>query len=457
MGRRNVYGNDWSENGWPMVDDKSCQWVTVPGTDVNLQIQTGIPLTLLRAFAADFHARIEPLRNRDSACFTWTNSVGTSNHLSGTAMDLNWDSHPFRVENAGFDPAKLARLRDLLKFYEYRGIKLIWWGNDWQSPKDAMHFQVGYDTFNHQDICNEFIARFIRADGFSTYQRGNAPMADDPALILSQATGLSLQKATEILPALRAGLIAAECTNTNRIAMYLAQVGHESVSFQYTEEIAKNGRYAPYIGRTWIQITWDYNYRAFSEWCFERGLVTTPDYFVRNYRELADLKWAGIGAAWYWTEARGTRINEAADRRDLYTVTQLINGGQNGAADRAARYERALSIGDRLLALVQNNIEQDEFEALMADNTLYPSKSPYRDDNVAFLTLREALRNMDGNADREQVETAAIRGHVPSITRVAKLARGEGPGAENPEDVVRAQNVIRIIQANIAAQTGATK
>lgn len=32
MSLRTVYGNDTSENGWPMVDTGSCQWVTVPGT-----------------------------------------------------------------------------------------------------------------------------------------------------------------------------------------------------------------------------------------------------------------------------------------------------------------------------------------------------------------------------------------------------------------------------------------
>jgi hypothetical protein len=92
MGGRVVYGNSSSSNGWPMVDEGSCTWTTVPGTDVSLEIQNGQPLAILRAFAADFNAYVEPLRDADSACWTATNSVGDSNHLSGTAMDLNWDS-----------------------------------------------------------------------------------------------------------------------------------------------------------------------------------------------------------------------------------------------------------------------------------------------------------------------------------------------------------------------------
>ncbi|MGC7276887.1 hypothetical protein RA984_20460, partial [Mycobacteroides abscessus subsp. massiliense] len=91
---RVVYGNSFSSNGWPMVNGDECTWVTVPGTSVSLQIQNGQPLAILRAFAADFNAYVEPLRDPDSACWTPTNSVSTSNHLSGTAMDLNWESHP---------------------------------------------------------------------------------------------------------------------------------------------------------------------------------------------------------------------------------------------------------------------------------------------------------------------------------------------------------------------------
>ncbi|QAY06153.1 lysin A [Mycobacterium phage Cueylyss] len=360
---RVVYGLTHSSNGWPMLNSDECEWTKIPGTSVTLQIAKGQPLAILRAFAADFHAYVEPLRDADSACWTPTNSVPSSNHLSGTAMDLNWNTHPFQVPDAGFDAAKKARVKELLDFYE----GLVFWGNDWSSPKDAMHFQLAslrnggtFDTYGNPKTA-DFIARKIRADGYSTFRRGSAPASAAP--ILAAATGLSEARAAEILPAVRSGLRESECTNVNRIAMWLAQIGHESGSFQYTEEIAKNGRYAPYIGRTWIQITWDYNYRSFSQWAYAFGMVPTPDYFVVNYRELADLKWAGIGPAWYWTVARPD-INELSDRRDLNTVTRRINGGTNGLADRQARYNRALAQGDALLQLLH---EEDDFLSALTD------------------------------------------------------------------------------------------
>ncbi|ASR77115.1 endolysin [Mycobacterium phage MyraDee] len=455
MGRRNVYGNDWSENGWPMVDQASCQWITVPGTNVRLEIQTGWPLAILRAFAADYHAYIEPLRDADSACWTRENSVGNSNHLSGTGMDLNWngeDGKTFRYnisEARAYPGDKARRVRELLDFYE----GFVFCGGFW-SNRDWMHFQMGGNTYG-QARTQAFIDRKIRADGFSTFRRGNAPV-NVAADVLARATGLNLARATEILPAVMAGLVASDCTNPNRIAMWLAQVGHESASFQYTEEIAKNGRYAPYIGRTWIQITWDYNYRAFSKWCFDRGLVPTPDYFVPNYRELADLKWAGLGAAWYWTVAR-TDINALSDRQDLITVTQRINGGQNGIEDRRNRYNRARALGDQLLELITPQEELDEWDALMADPKRYASRSMYRSDDVENLSAIDLLRNIDAMKYDEKIEEDAYKGDPAAIAIVAQLAQGKGPCGKFPDAVARAQFVIRRLQSLLATQNGPNK
>lgn len=178
MARRTVYGNEWSSNGWPMVDEGSCTWVSVPGCNppVSLQIQNGQPLALLRAFVADYNAEVEPVRDADTACWTPGNSVGDSNHLSGTAVDVNWNSHPFQVADAGFDAAKKAKVRELLNWYE----GMVFWGNDWSNPKDAMHFQLAslanggnINTYGNRAV-DDFIARKIRADGFST-RRGAAP------------------------------------------------------------------------------------------------------------------------------------------------------------------------------------------------------------------------------------------------------------------------------------------
>ncbi len=162
-----------SEDGWEPfpATQAQCVWITVPGTTVNLELLQGQPATIMGAYAADYNAFIEPLRDPDSAGWTPTNSVPTSNHLNGTAMDLNWNSHPFQQSYAGYTPDMIATMRDMLAFYE----DTMYWGQDWNGdPFDCMHHQMGYNTYQNPHT-QDFINRKIRADGFSTYRRGSTP------------------------------------------------------------------------------------------------------------------------------------------------------------------------------------------------------------------------------------------------------------------------------------------
>lgn len=436
---RVVYGNSFSENGWPMVNSEECTWVTVPGTSVSLQIQNGQPLAILRAFAADFNAYVEPLRDPDSACWTPTNSVSTSNHLSGTAMDLNWESHPFQVANAGFSAAQIATIKEIQAFYE----GTVFWGNDWSDPKDAMHFQLAslanggeINTYQNPHTA-DFIARKIRADGFSTFRRSNKPNGGAP--ILAAATGLSEARSAEILPAVSDGLKASQCTNINRIAMWLAQVGHESAGFNATEEYASGAAYegradlgntqpgdgVRFKGRSWIQITGRNNYAAFSRWCSGKGLVLSPTEFVDNPNRLAELRWAGIGAAWYWTVARSD-INTLSDRQDLETVTRRINGGTNGLADRRDRYNRALLQGEALLQLLATSEPLDPIEELLMSDLQVESLSIYATPGEPLIPIVRMVQAIDAAEHRKLVEDWARTGDADALSRIARTAAGQG-------------------------------
>jgi predicted chitinase len=354
-----------TEDGWepsPRIEPDSplLVWKQVPGTDVNLQVRNDDAGTVMLAYAADYHANVELLRDPDSACYTPTNSVSTSNHLNATAMDLNWNSHPFQVRGT-FTAVQMAALRDLLAYYD----GVIFWAGDWDSPIDEMHHQMDYGSASLN--LGQWIKDHIRPDGFSHYKRDVAaptpqptptPVPDakaDAVKVLYDAVPeIDEERAAQLVDQIMRGLALSECNNVKRIAMWLAQIGYESGGFVYTEEIAKNGRYAPYIGRTWIQITWQSNYHDFGQWCAGKGLVDDPNFFVNNYAALADPKWAAIGPAWYWTVQR-PQINSMCDNGDLVGVTQAINGGTNGlsgvANSRTDRWNQALGLGDRLLAL----------------------------------------------------------------------------------------------------------
>lgn len=456
---RVVYGNSFSSNGWPMVNGDECTWVTVPGTSVSLQIQNGQPLAILRAFAADFNAYVEPLRDPDSACWTPTNSVSTSNHLSGTAMDLNWESHPFQVANAGFSAAQIATIKEIQAFYE----GTVFWGNDWSDPKDAMHFQLAslanggeINTYQNPHTA-DFIARKIRADGFSTFRRSNKPNGGAP--ILAAATGLSEARSAEILPAVSDGLKASQCTNVNRIAMWLAQVGHESAGFNATEEYASGTAYegradlgntqpgdgVRFKGRSWIQITGRNNYAAFSRWCSGKGLVLSPTEFVDNPKRLAELRWAGIGAAWYWTVARPD-INALSDRQDLETVTRRINGGTNGLADRRDRYNRALLQGDALLQLLATSEPLDPIEELLMSDLQVESLSIYATPGEPLIPIVRMVQAIDAAEHRKLVEDWARTGDADALSRIARTAAGQGK-FRDPATVAHAKAVLADIEA----------
>jgi predicted chitinase len=485
MGVRVVNGNTSTEDGWPLVDQAGCTWITIPGCNpsVTVQSQTGIPATLGRMWIADLNAFIEKVRDADTGSWTEGNSVlgqpgrnNGSNHLGGTAWDVDWNDHPMGPAYAGYSQDQIDEIRRMREFYKLPdGTYLIWWAEDWTTPKDSMHFQMGYGTFERQAAINDWIAKHARADGFSTYRRGNAPAdTDSGALdVLCRATGITADKAKQILPTLRAGLVDSQCTSAKRIAMWLGQVGEESGSFVYTEEIAKNGRYAPYIGRTWIQITWQSNYAAFSQWCYGKGLIQSPTFFVDNPVSLADLQWAGIGPAWYWTVQR-PQINSLCDKGDILGVTKAINGGTNGLSDRTQRYNRALALGDQLLALINDieneddmaNVPQDQWDRVFRELTQrLPSRSPlrYLDQTQHYQdglvdTMAGFELNIDGMTHVQYCIDLAKYNHPPTMALLNELAGGDpAQYPDRADDIKLAQAILnKVATDKVTKATGIT-
>ncbi|WP_204127572.1 glycoside hydrolase family 19 protein [Pseudomonas ogarae] len=156
-------------------------------------------------------------------------------------------------------------------------------------------------------------------------------------------------------PVLNTAMGRYQIIGPKRVAAFLAQVGHESGQLRYLRELGNDaylskydtGRLAARLGNTpevdgdgqkfrgrgLIQITGRANYRACGE-ALGLDLVAEPVLLERP-------QWAAHSAAWFWS-SRG--LNPLADSGDFDTITQRINGGQNGAADRRALYERALQV-----------------------------------------------------------------------------------------------------------------
>lgn len=118
--------------------------------------------------------------------------------------------------------------------------------------------------------------------------------------------------------------LSATTANPVAAAVWLATLTQESASFRTTTEYGTGQSYAPYVGRTFEQITWKENYAAFGAWCVDQGLIATDSYFADKPALLGEMQWAWLGGLWYF-EARN--LWGYAGRGDFQTVQNAVNRG----------------------------------------------------------------------------------------------------------------------------------
>lgn len=194
-----------------------------------------------------------------------------------------------------------------------------------------------------------------------------------------KAAGLSAGLAARWYPHIAAAMKEFGITAVNDQAMFIAQLGHESAGFTSLVEnfnysvdglkktfgkrltpyqcemlgrvdgkqtahqpqianLVYGGRMGniaegdgwKYRGRGLLQITGRENYTKCGT-ALKLDLVSTPELLVQE-------RHAARSAAWYFA-LRGCLLYSG----DIVRVTQIINGGQNGLADRKVRYSRALA------------------------------------------------------------------------------------------------------------------
>ena len=177
------------------------------------------------------------------------------------------------------------------------------------------------------------------------------------------------------VPVLNTAMGRYQIVGAKRIAAFIAQVGHESAQLtrlvenlnysadalrknwpiRFSVELASavarkheqianiaygnrmgntaSGDGWKYRGRGLIQITGKNNYRVCGE---ELGLdlIEQPELLEKPQH-------ACMSAAWFWATSG---LNTLADAGKFVAITQRINGGQTGAADRQALYARALKV-----------------------------------------------------------------------------------------------------------------
>lgn len=196
-------------------------------------------------------------------------------------------------------------------------------------------------------------------------------------------TSVSDATLTAYLPHYLEAMRAAEITTVRRAAAFAAQIGHESAGLRYMAEIATDGPdwnedRRRYRGRGPIQLTWSSNYRKFGLWCQAQGYVTDSETFVRNPELVEQPRWGFLAASWYWMRGgpKPGQINAFADAGNVLAVSRCINGWfpdrePNGYADRKARWNRCLAIGDALLggAVPDNRPDFNEWPRWSSNNS----------------------------------------------------------------------------------------
>ncbi|AMS03588.1 endolysin [Gordonia phage Emalyn] len=159
MSFRTIYGNNYSENGWRMVNRDECVLIDVPGLLYmdTAPVRRGYAAEALSAWAKWYDDNVPGEIISPTWGWSATNDVATSNHLSGTALDINATQYPWGDNRmARVYPDRVATIRRGLK--EFEGI--IFWGADW-SRKDEMHFQLNHGTASGNGS-SERLADFVR-------------------------------------------------------------------------------------------------------------------------------------------------------------------------------------------------------------------------------------------------------------------------------------------------------
>lgn len=170
------------------------------------------------------------------------------------------------------------------------------------------------------------------------------------ATLLRQIMPLSADRADLYAAALETARQRWVGSNPRHVAMWLAQIAHESGQLRYVREIASGAAYegrkglgntepgdgVRFRGRGFLQVTGRANYREYA---------TASGYDAVNHPELLETPdLAADSAGWVWVSHE---LGPLCDRLDpVLAVTKRLNGGTNGLDSRRKFYAAAVRAVD---------------------------------------------------------------------------------------------------------------
>lgn len=148
----------------------------MPGTRAVVELRAGDVSTVLKGWAAWYHRNVERIDTgqRDEWGWSATNDVWNSNHLSGTAIDINATRYPWQQYTMPAD--RVATVEHGLDLFE----GTVFWGRWWDRP-DEMHYQINCDA---QELAR-FAAK-LRAGYLGIYASEDNDMTDEDRRMLRE-------------------------------------------------------------------------------------------------------------------------------------------------------------------------------------------------------------------------------------------------------------------------------
>lgn len=122
--------------------------VTLTAVDLvqGVRIQCHAQITVaVRALGLVMQSHRYVVRKGDTGaynCRPITNGTGSSLHSHGIAIDVNWNTNPFRMDNVLVTDMPKAMVTAILAIRTNNGVQVWGWGGKYRTVKDAMHYEI---------------------------------------------------------------------------------------------------------------------------------------------------------------------------------------------------------------------------------------------------------------------------------------------------------------------------
>lgn len=101
--------------------------------------------TAVRALGLGMQAHGYVVRRGDTGaynCRRITGGSGSSLHSHGIAIDVNWNTNPYRKDNVLVTDMPRAMVKAILAIRTGNGQEVWGWGGNYRTVKDAMHYEI---------------------------------------------------------------------------------------------------------------------------------------------------------------------------------------------------------------------------------------------------------------------------------------------------------------------------